>query len=267
MLRILTKLNENIDIEKYKFGLFIYCGIDEYNDEIFEIYEPIIKCDIFYYTCSNKFNIDIVKPYFESINGSIIFANGNECMIYEYDGEFKKKKHINANLVKRHKKGGQSSVRFSRLAEESRFGYVSNILDNINLIMTKTNWIFGSSEILSMLFERKNEFKINLTNGGFTDFNSETIKNTIFWLKYLKNVVDDNYEKIFKQFVFCLDMNIDRLDFDIKNKNEMEFYIDNSKSDEKNGKRLLLNNDSPYYSRLCIFEYIGIKYFNYDFEE
>ena len=48
---------------EYNNGLFIYAGIDEYDSEILEIIEPKIKCDIFYYNCGNKFNIDIIKKY------------------------------------------------------------------------------------------------------------------------------------------------------------------------------------------------------------
>ena len=127
--RLLTKISKNIDIKKYQNSLFLYAGIDEFDIEIFELIEPIAKCDIFYYNCSNKFNTETINKYLESHTGSIIFANGDECIIYEYVNEFIKKKHITANLIKRHKKGGQSQLRFSKITDELRVHYVLYIID------------------------------------------------------------------------------------------------------------------------------------------
>lgn len=268
--RLLTKISENIDIKKYQNGLFIYVGIDEFNKEIFELIEPNVKCDIFYYNCSNKFNIDIIKNYLETHSGSIIFANGKECLIYEYKKEFIKKKHINANLIKRHSKGGQSQVRFSRLAEESRTHYVSYVIDNINQIKTKNNWIFGSTEIINMIMERRSDIYISLKNGGFYDFDSTTINNSRHWLKYLSELDDNFYDKIYEKILYYLDTKPEYLDFDPKNANDMKWFITKlNLPDEllKSETNIKLISTSKHYSRLNIFDYIGVKYFNYEMNE
>lgn len=270
ILRLLTKISENIDVKKYNNGVFIYIGIDEFNTEIFEIIEPFVKCDIFYYNCGNKFNIDIVKDYLETYTGTIIFANGKECIIYDYKTIFIKKKHINANLIKRHKKGGQSQVRFGRLAEESRTHYVSYIIENLNKINTKNNWIFGSEEILNMIMERKNEIYIPIKNGGFYDFDTNTINNTKYWLKYLK-FIDENYnDKIYEKIIYYLDTKPDYLDFEPNNANTMKWFITKLPLPNhilKLNSHIELLNTSKYYARLAIFDYIGVKFFNYDIED
>lgn len=268
--RLLTKISENIDVKKYQNGLFIYVGIDEFDKEIFELIEPNAKCDIFYYNCSNKFDTDTIKNYLETHSGSIVFANGKECIIYEHKNEFIKKKHINANLIKRHKKGGQSQVRFGRLAEESRTHYVSYIIDYLNQINTKNNWIFGSDEIVGMIMERKNEIYVPIKKGGFYDFDSTSINNTRHWLKYLTELDDNINDKIYEQILYYLDTKPDFLDFDPKNANNMKWFITKLPLTNellKSESNIKLISTSKHYSRLNIFDYIGVKYFNYEVDE
>ena len=131
---------------------------------VIQSFIPEIKNEQFIYNCSNKFIIDFVQDYIKQLDGSIIFVNGNEAIIYSWKSRFVKQKHINANLIKRHRKGGQSSVRFARLAEESRTHYVTYIIDNINTLKTKNNWIFGSNEILSMIIYIILPVKLSICN-------------------------------------------------------------------------------------------------------
>lgn len=268
--KLLTKISENVDVKKYPLGLFIYVGIDIFDTEIFELVEPVSKCDIFYYNCGNKFNTDIIKKYLESHSGSIIFANGNECIIYEYKNEFIKKKHITANLIKRHKKGGQSQLRFSRLADESRVHYVSYVIDYLNKISTKNNWIFGSDEILNMIMDKKNELYIQLKRGGFYEFDSSSINNTRQWLKYLTEQDLNSSDKIYEQIIEYLDTNPDYLDFDPKNASTMKWFITKLTLPNeviKLESNIKLIPTSKYFERLNIFDYVGVKYFNYEIQD
>lgn len=207
----------------------------------------------------------------ENHSGTIIFANGKECIIYEYQNQFIKKKHIIANLIKRHKKGGQSSVRFARLADESRIHYVSYIIDNLNNIKTNNNWLFGSEEITNMIYERTNEIHIIIKKGGFYNFDISSITNTQYWLSFIKNNTnDDSNEKIFEQIVKYLDTNPDYLDFDLKNVASMKWFItklDLPENIMKSKSLLKLETKSKYFERLNIFSYIGVKYFNYEIDE
>lgn len=267
--RILTKILENVDIKKYSNGVFVYAGIDEYKQEILEIIEPVMKLDIFSYNCSNKFDTDIIQKYLISYSGSIIFANGKECIIYEYVNQFIKRKHINANLIKRHKKGGQSQLRFSRLADESRVHYVSYIIENLNKITTSNNWIFGSDEITNMLFDRKNDIHIIVKKGGFVNFDINTIGNTNFWLRYLTEPDENKNDKIYEQIINYLDTNPDYLDFDPRNAENMKWFITKLELNDELlnlDKHIKLISTSKFYDRLNIFDYIGVKYFDYEID-
>ena len=256
VLKLLTKIKSNIINIKNNKGLLVFCGIDEYNKEILEIIEPEIKCNIFYYKCKNKFDTEYINIYFKKYNGTIIFSNGNETIIYIYDNEFKKIKYINGNLQKRHKKGGQSQKRFERLVEESRKNYITRIIDYLNNIKTDNNWLFGSFEITNMILKKTN---IKLNNGGFLNFNDKTINNS--FLEYFKQkTTNDN---IFKKFIYYLEIDPDYLDFDPSNFDKVQYIIMKNKNME-NDKQLYLNKNSKFYEKLFIFDYIGLKYYKND---
>jgi peptide chain release factor subunit 1 len=147
--RLLTILNQkfsSINLNtSYQSGIFCYVGINEFDEEIVEFIEPDIKLDLFYYSCSNKFETSLISKYIgNKFEGTIIFANGDDCLGYQFiSGEFVKIFGLNGNLVKRHNKGGYSANRFARIAEESRHLYVVRISDRLRELVTKNNWIFG----------------------------------------------------------------------------------------------------------------------------
>ena len=256
-------------------GLIIYAGIDEYEKEIFEIIEPKLKLDIFYYNCGSKFITYMAEKYITDYSGNIVFANGDKCMIYELvNGEFRLKKHFDALLQKRQKKGGQSALRISRLAEETRHMYVVKIIDNLNLLNRDCKTVlFGSAEITNMILSMKT-LLTPIVDGGFLEFDNGTIKNVKKWVEILNNCDKcvNKFDKYYKTIVECLDFSdkIDRLDFSRDNKDNMEFYLDisndgsNDNNDNNNNKIPYPPFESSYYSRLSVFEYIGIKYFAYE---
>ena len=267
VIRTLIHIGEKLKTISNTKGLIIFAGTDIDSNSILEIIEPQNELDIFSYKCQNKFNIDPIRKYFDSYDGSIIFANGDECIIYQFDGKFKKFKHINANLINRHKKGGQSSVRFARLAEESRQIYITHVIDYLNLLKTSNNWVFGSDEIRQMIFEAKTKNKLNIkiSDGGFLDFNSDTINDKKRWLSYLTNQKDQTQQfDILDQFVYYLDTNPDMLDFDSNNKSHIKYYLKQkpSKSDISDPKYIEIDQSYSNYHRLKIFDYIGLKYWN-----
>ncbi len=265
VIRLLTRISENINPSSYPRGVFIFAGINEYSKEILEVVEPILSSNLFYYNCSNKFDTDIVQPYFKSHSGSIIFVNGDQCLIYEHSSDFRKKKHITANLIKRHHKGGQSSIRFARLAEESRLHYVTYVIDNLNSLSTSTNWIFGSDEIRKMILERRDEIKISIQDGGFLEFTEETIRDRKKWISYLEMESKSNDDTILEKIIFYLDTDPDYLDFEPSHMDQMKTYIINdSRIQDQSSHRIELSRQSPFYARLGIFPYIGLRWFRLD---
>jgi hypothetical protein len=240
-------------------NVILYAGINEYNVEIFKTFTPEIKLKQFYYRCSNKFVIDRFLHLFEKVLGFIIFINGEKCNIYKFDNTFIKLKSINANLIKKQRKGGQSALRFSRLAKESKHEYIIHVIDHINSLCRDQNlpcYIFGSKELIKMILDR-NELLVKLNNGGFLNFNEDTINESDKWLNYLKQ--KDFDDKKLKEIVEYLDTNIDMLDFDENNKEMMKYYMYKKDLDKY--------TKSKYYERLKMFEYIGVKYFEYLIED
>ena len=175
-------------------------------------------------------------------------------------------------MVKRHNKGGFSANRFARIAEESRHLYVVRVLDRLRELETDINWIFGSEEIVQMILKQS---PIKLNYGGFLDFNKSTISNRKYWLEFLTK--KENYDLQYKEILDYLATNPDMLDFDPKNKESMKYFISNSKKNQQNDivnnklknnqNQIPLDMTSKYYSQLHIFEYIGVKYFNYQIDD
>ena len=265
-----------------ELGLIAFVGINEYGDEIIEFIVPNIKLDLFYYSCSNKFEIDVIIDYVHNeYDGIIIFANGEECFGYKFErGKWNKIFGLNGNLVKRHKKGGYSANRFARIAEESRHVYVIRICDKIkelNKSKIQSNmWIWGSDEIIQMILTQiKTQTNIKLNYGGFLNFNSNTISNEKYWLNMISqnNINDEIYDSKYAEILEYLSTNPDMLDFDPNKSDSMKYYIViNEKNIPKfntdlakknpNPKQIPLNIKSKYYSKLSIFDYVGVKYYD-----
>eukprot|EP00762_Andalucia_godoyi_P007978 ANDGO_03487.mRNA.1 Eukaryotic peptide chain release factor subunit 1 len=88
----------------------------------------------------------------------LVKMDGHECVVgLLTEGRFVVRKTVWANIAKRHKKGGQSSLRFARLAEESRQAYVQECVDAVHAALKPDYPIFafGSEELLSMLLASK----------------------------------------------------------------------------------------------------------------
>lgn len=233
--------------------------------------------DLFYYSCANKFETYITSKYIGSnIIGTIIFANGDECLGYQFkQGQFVKIFGLNGNLVKRHNKGGYSANRFARIAEESRHLYIVRISDRLNELKNKFNstdskelniHIYGSEEIVKMVIKQS---PVKLINGGFLNFNSNTIKNTIYWMELLTKSAEKNYDSQYAEILEYLELNPDMLDFDPDNKDTMKYYMEKKILDTNKLKtnQIPLIVSSKYYAQLNVFDYIGVKFYTYHINE
>lgn len=257
-------MNELLPYQDISMGLIVFSGIDEYEKELLHLIKPKIQLNTFYYNCGNKFITYIAEKYTNEHKGNIIFANGNNCIIYEFlQGKFVVKKHFNALLQKRQKKGGQSALRIGRLAEESRHTYIIKVIDYVNILERDCKSVlFGSEEITSMIMTQKT-LLCPLVYGGFLEFNLDTIKNTDKWIEYLKPNNDSKYDDKYKLILECLNIKekIDRLDFSLEKSSEMEFCVTSNKNILKSIPFPSIS--SKYYEKLKDFEYIGVKYFSY----
>lgn len=250
-------------------GLIVFAGIDETGCEILETVTPELAIKMFYYNCGDRFVTSIAHDYVAQYAGNIVFANGEECFIYQYEnGAFVQRKHIIANLQKRQKKGGQSALRIARLAEETRHVYVTRIVDNLNtLVCAEANTpipptlLYGSKEIQDMILANK-QLLLPVSACGFLNFNRGTIADTKKWCKILEDSsAKGKYDNYYQKVVDCLAVSVDMLDFNAANKTEMAFYLS---ADTQNDKAIPFPDEkSPFYIQLRGFQFIGVKYFEY----
>ena len=253
----------------------IYCfGIDEHDIEIFEGIVPPNPVDKFYYKCDRYFHLEQYDKLFEQKPmGYVIFIDGNECIIYQFNGIWTRLKYFDALLVKRQRKGGQSSVRFSRLAEESRMHYITHIVDEVNAFITDTksiNYVFGGEELKNMFLSNsdlKPKFK---TESLYHTFNRDTIYEPYF-LTIMNKVNNDDINKITQQIVTFIDTEPDFLLFSLDeimiNIQQIEFVLIVSHSMRQVAELIpnktchLLNIENPLFGRFKGFDIIGKLYY------
>jgi hypothetical protein len=252
-------------------GIFIFAGISEFGEEIFVILEPVLKSNLFYYNCGNKFITDRFAKYFEDYNGAIIFVNGEECIIFCYcndTGKFERKSHFKSMIPNKHKKGGQSSARFGHIADNIRDKYIITIIENINKLPLQNNWIFGSQDCINDVFAKKNEIVVSINNGGYLDFTNDTIDDTQKWISVLQNVSID--ESKFQKICELIEIGDFKLEFDpacVNYLDQFEYIIITPQHPlystiNLSSKIIKLPKNSKYYQNLHQFHCIGKYYYN-----
>jgi len=276
--RILTVIQQRLvgsGFDYNQLGIFCFVGINEFSDEIVEFIEPDNKIVQFYYSCANKFHIEPTEKYIgTNVSGVLVFANGNECLCYQFmRGQFVKLFGINGNLTKSHKKGGYSANRFARLAEESRHAYIVRIADRLKDLdnlpgLSEKIWIFGSEEIVQMFltYWTQQMSHVKISHGGFLNFNSNTIANNQYWIDFLSKPSDMAHDIYYKEISQTLNVNPDLLDFDPANKANpnIRFFIEKTPRENSLPNQIPFpTSKSQFYNQLGLFEYVGIKYFSY----
>jgi peptide subunit release factor 1 (eRF1) len=203
-IETLTKIGK----EERKNGIILCCGITKYNEDICEVIFPTIPNNISYYRCDNKFHTWMIESYLkkEEKNILLVLIYGDYCGIYACSNENIKKIYDQSTLlVKRHGRGGSSSGRFSRIADESRIHYVSIISDKINQILVEKNLpivIDGGRELVEDLRQsltKKNMKPVILNyfhqyQQGILDKNKNIIR------KAIKDIYENNEAEV-KQFL------------------------------------------------------------------
>jgi hypothetical protein len=279
VIRTLTRIREWSTTNKIlESGVIIFAGIDEYDSEVFWALEPRRKFTGMVYDCSSKFQVDSLREYLEDSgqSGTIIFASGQETLIYDWNSsEFKRTARIDGLLINRKKVGGYSANRYARLAEESRTGYVTRVIDSLRIFggsvgessRIRQCHLFGSSEICEMILESTSSISsVSVTYYGFLEFDIKTIGQTGRWLEYLQ-APNPSVQRI-RTIIECLNSDIDRLDFGIDQRDTMEYYLINPGHPdlppglESSTKRTDLLREMPEFAQLRGFAYIGVKYYS-----
>ncbi|PWW76655.1 peptide chain release factor eRF/aRF subunit 1 [Tuber magnatum] len=189
-------------------GLVVYCGeiiTSEGKERKINIaFEPFKPINTSLYLCDNKFHTEALSELLESDNKfGFIVMDGNGALFGTLSGNTRDIIHkFSVDLPKKHGRGGQSALRFSRLREEKRHNYVRKVAElavqnfitadkvNVSGLILAGSADFKSELAQSELFDQRLQTKIikvvDVSYGGENGFNqaielaSETLSNVKF---------------------------------------------------------------------------------------
>lgn len=116
-------------------GLVVYCGTiltDEGKEKKVNFsFEPFKPINTSLYLCDNKFHTEALAELLESdAKFGFIVMDGNGSLFGILSGNTRTViQKISVDLPKKHGRGGQSALRFSRLREEARHNYVRKVAE------------------------------------------------------------------------------------------------------------------------------------------
>lgn len=221
-------------------GIAILCGtyMNDENKEkkISKVVQPFKPLSSFLYKCDDKFHIESLQELLSSSETfGFIIVDGSGTLYGTINGNTKKIiKGFDVDLPKKHSKGGQSSVRFSRLRTEARHNYVRKVAEmatNIFITNDKANVtgiiLAGFAEFKevlseSNLFDQRLKQKIikivDIQYGGESGFNEaiNLAQDSMGDLKLLKEkkIITEFMEAINKdngKFIFGINETMEAL--------------------------------------------------------
>ena len=119
------------------------------------------------YLCDNKFHTEALQELLvaDSTFGFIVM-DGNGVLYGTLTGSTKNTLQvIHVQLPKKHGRGGQSALRFSRLRDEARRNYVHKVAENA----TKHFISADKCAVAGLILAGSADFKTDLTNSQFFD--------------------------------------------------------------------------------------------------
>ncbi|CAO0791188.1 unnamed protein product [Mucor circinelloides] len=161
-LKLYTRVPEN--------GLVVYCGTiitDEGKEKKVNIdFEPHKPINTSLYLCDNKFHVEALSELLDNdAKFGFIVMDGNGTLFGTVCGNVRDVIHkLSVDLPKKHGRGGQSALRFSRLREEKRHNYVRKI-----------------AELAVQLFITNDKVNcVGLVLAGSADFKTELSQSDLF---------------------------------------------------------------------------------------
>lgn len=206
-------------------GLVVYCGdvlTAEGKEKKLNIdFEPFKPINTSLYLCDNKFHVEALAELLENDDRfGFIVMDGNGALFGAVSGNTREILHkFTVDLPKKHGRGGQSALRFSRLREEKRHNYVRKVAE-----VAVQNFITND--------------KVNckgLILAGSADFKTELSKSDLFDLRLLQKVikiVDVSYggENGFNQAIELLAETLANVKF-VQEKKLLNQYFDEISQD------------------------------------
>lgn len=158
-LKLYTKVPNN--------GLVIYCGTiltEEGKEKKVNIdLEPFKPINTSLYLCDNKFHTEALSELLESdMKFGFIIMDGNGALFGTLCGNTREVLHkLTVDLPKKHGRGGQSALRFSRLRVEKRHNYVRKVAETAVQMFITNDKVNVAGIVLAGSAEFKNELKVS----------------------------------------------------------------------------------------------------------
>ena len=161
-------------------GLLVYCGTiltDEGKEKMVNIdLEPFKPINTSLYLCDNKFHVECLTELLESdLRFGFIVIDGNGALFGTLCGNTREVIHkIAVDLPKKHGRGGQSALRFSRLRTEKRHNYVRKVAEIAVQVFISQDKI----NVAGIVLAGSADFKSDLKNSDMFDprLNGKVIK-------------------------------------------------------------------------------------------
>jgi peptide chain release factor subunit 1 len=213
-LKLYTKVPPN--------GLVVYCGeiiTSEGKERKINIdFEPFKPINTSLYLCDNKFHTEALSELLESDQKfGFIVMDGNGALFGTLSGNTRDViQKLSVDLPKKHGRGGQSALRFSRLRDEKRHNYVRKVAelavqnfitaDKVNVagIILAGSADFKNDLNQSDLFDNRLQTKVikvvDVSYGGENGFNQaiELAAETLGNVKFIqeKKLIGKYFEEI-----------------------------------------------------------------------
>ncbi|KAK7684666.1 Polypeptide release factor (eRF1) in translation termination [Cerrena zonata] len=224
VLSAITSTQQKLKLYNHvpKNGLVVYCGdviTDEGKEKKLNIdFEPFRPINTSLYLCDNKFHVEALAELLQDDDKfGFIVMDGNGALFGSVCGNDRQVLHkFSVDLPKKHGRGGQSAVRFSRLREEKRHNYVRKVAEvavqyfiEDNKVSVKGLILAGSADFKtelskSDLFDGRLQAKVmklvDVSYGGENGFNqaielsAETLANVKFVQE--KKLLNDYFDEI-----------------------------------------------------------------------
>ncbi|KAL0076373.1 eukaryotic peptide chain release factor subunit 1 [Phycomyces blakesleeanus] len=152
-------------------GLVVYCGTivtDEGKEKKVNIdFEPHKPINTSLYLCDNKFHTEALSELLEAdARFGFIIMDGNGSLFGTLCGNTRDVIHkLQVDLPKKHGRGGQSALRFSRLRDEKRHNYVRKIAElAVNFFITA-----DKVNVTGLVLAGSADFKTELSQSDLFD--------------------------------------------------------------------------------------------------
>lgn len=188
--------------------------------------EPIKPINTSLYMCDSKFHIEeLLKLFEDETKYGIVVADGTGALFATLQGNTPDVlMTISENLLKKHSRGGQSSVRFARLRIEKRNAYIKKINEIIvSLYLTDSipnveGLIIAGNTYLKDEVKKTLDPRINCINTVDTNYGGKNGLNQAIELSedVLKDVKFTKEKKVLKNFLFEVNMDTQKYCFGYK---------------------------------------------------